>query len=244
LNPLETYLSEIGDIVATGASVAETSFYPPLSSLLNNVGRALKPRVKCVVHIQNRGAGIPDAGLFAEDQLRRNAVRDMSIGALPARGVVEAKPARDAIEDMAASEQVCRYCERYGQVLVTNFRSFAVVGRDHDTRMKILETFELFASEPDLCHAAQNARRYATGTLTSHFLEFLRRVLLKPSQISTPKDTAELLASYARDARTKADAAPTKDLQSLRSVFEEALGLKFGSSEEIVGGLWFRQFAK
>jgi hypothetical protein len=58
-------------------------------------------------------------------------------------------------------------------------------------------------------------------------LEFLRRVLLKPSQIANPKDVAELLASYARDARTQAEAALHGKLHPLRGVFEEALGLKF-----------------
>jgi hypothetical protein len=63
--------------------------------------------------------------------------------------------------------------------------------------------------------------------LAEHFVEFLRRVLLKPSQIANPKDVAELLASYARDARTQAESAPHGILHPLRSVFEEALAVKF-----------------
>ncbi len=43
-NPLEAYLKELRDIRGTGAAVAETSFYPALSNLLNEIGKTLKPR--------------------------------------------------------------------------------------------------------------------------------------------------------------------------------------------------------
>ena len=44
MNPLETYLAELRDIRSTGAAVAETSFYAPLSNLLNEIGKTLSPR--------------------------------------------------------------------------------------------------------------------------------------------------------------------------------------------------------
>jgi len=227
LHPLERYLAEIGDVHATGSAVPETSYYPALSGLLNEVGRRLKPKVKCVVHIQNRGAGIPDAGLFADDQLRRSVIKDLRLGALPARGVVEAKPAGEELEPLITSEQVSRYCVRYGQVLATNFRSFALIGHDRDGNIKPLESFELFKTETAFREAAIQPHKAINGTAAEHFVEFLRRVLLKPSQITRPQDVAELLASYARDARTQAEAALHGTLHSLRGVFEEALGLKF-----------------
>jgi len=65
---LETYLRDLHDIRATGAAVKETSFYPPLANLLNAVGQTLKPRVRCVINLQNQGAGLPDGGLFTPDQ--------------------------------------------------------------------------------------------------------------------------------------------------------------------------------
>lgn len=191
------------------------------------MGRHLKPKVKCIVHIQNRGAGIPDAGLFASDQLRKTAVKDLGLGALPARGVVEAKPAKEDLGGLIGLEQVSRYCQRYGQVLLTNFRSFVLVGYDRDGHVKPLESFELFATETALREAARQPDKAVSDISAEHFVEFLRRVLLKPSQITSPKDVAELLASYARDARTQAEAAPSGTLHPLRSVFEEALGLKF-----------------
>ena len=71
MNPLETYLKELRDIRSTGANVAETSFYPALSTLLNEIGKTLKPKVRCVINIANRGAGLPDGGLFTPDQFQR-----------------------------------------------------------------------------------------------------------------------------------------------------------------------------
>jgi hypothetical protein len=43
-NPLETYLKELTEIRASGAGVKETSYYGPLSNLLNEIGKTLKPR--------------------------------------------------------------------------------------------------------------------------------------------------------------------------------------------------------
>ena len=70
-DPLAAYLRELRDIHSTGAAVAETSYYPALSNLLNEIGKTLKPKVRCVVNIANRGAGLPDAGLFTADQIRK-----------------------------------------------------------------------------------------------------------------------------------------------------------------------------
>jgi len=65
MNPLETYLKDVRDIRATGAAVAETSFYPALSNLFNEIGKTLKPKVRCVINLANAGAGLPDGGFFA-----------------------------------------------------------------------------------------------------------------------------------------------------------------------------------
>ena len=63
-HPLETYLAEIAEIKTTGAGTKETSYYPALERLLTEVGRQLKPRVRCVMGLKNLGAGMPDGGLF------------------------------------------------------------------------------------------------------------------------------------------------------------------------------------
>ena len=72
-NPIETYLTTLAETRGTRANVAETSFYPALEQLLTEIGKALNPRGRCVIHISGHGAGIPDGGLFTADQFRRQS---------------------------------------------------------------------------------------------------------------------------------------------------------------------------
>ena len=62
MHPLETYLRELRDIHCTGAAVPETSYYGPLANLLNELGKGLKPKVRCLLQLANSGAGMPDGG--------------------------------------------------------------------------------------------------------------------------------------------------------------------------------------
>ena len=57
LNPLVTYLRDLRDIRSSGANVPETSFYGPLANLLNEIGRTLKPRVRCIINPESVGIG-------------------------------------------------------------------------------------------------------------------------------------------------------------------------------------------
>lgn len=115
-HPLETYLRDLRDFRSTGAAVPETSYYPPLANLLSAIGQELKPRVRCVMNIANRGAGIPDGGLFTEDQFQRG--QEPLPGAPPARGAIEVKPTSNDALATASGAQVTRYWNAYGQVLV------------------------------------------------------------------------------------------------------------------------------
>jgi hypothetical protein len=42
-----------------------------LRDLLEEVGGGLKPKVRCFMNLKNRGAGLPDGGLFTGDQVRK-----------------------------------------------------------------------------------------------------------------------------------------------------------------------------
>lgn len=68
MDPVESYLSELRDIRASGAAVPETSGYGALATLLAEVGGKLRPKVRCLINLQNAGAGIPDGGLFTANQ--------------------------------------------------------------------------------------------------------------------------------------------------------------------------------
>src|SRR4030042_4745351 len=96
-NPIERYLTDMGEIWRSGANVAETSFYPALERLLNDVGKNLSPKVRCIINLANRGAGLPDGGLFSAEQFRRKtpdatAKENPFLVKHPSRGVIEANP--------------------------------------------------------------------------------------------------------------------------------------------------------
>jgi hypothetical protein len=88
MHPLETYLTELRDIRSTGANVLETSFYPALSNLFNEIGKTLKPKVRCVINLANQGAGLPDGGLFTADQFQRQSDGVPKADQLPSRGAM------------------------------------------------------------------------------------------------------------------------------------------------------------
>ena len=91
MNPLASYLKELSEIRSSGAAVKETSYYGPLATLLNEIGETIKPKVKCIVNLQNQGAGLPDGGLFTQEQFRKAADNEPMAGQIPARGVIEVK---------------------------------------------------------------------------------------------------------------------------------------------------------
>ncbi len=65
---VKRYIRDLWEDYASGEAVPETSWYGALQNLLND---ELALSVKAIVNIRNRGAGIPDGGLFTADRLRR-----------------------------------------------------------------------------------------------------------------------------------------------------------------------------
>jgi hypothetical protein len=65
-----------------------------LERLFNEVGKTLKPKVRCIISLANRGAGLPDGGLFTPDQFQKPTKAKPLPGQIPARGVIEVKPTR------------------------------------------------------------------------------------------------------------------------------------------------------
>lgn len=224
MHPLETYLTEIATL--RGAT-KETSGYSALANLLNATGHTLKPKVRCIIHPKNSGAGIPDGGLFTPEQLKHKDEEQSFLGQKPARGVVEVKSAQDDLAAIAETEQVRQYLDHYGLVLLTNYRDFLLLKRGPGGKVQQLEGFQLAPNEKEFWLATAHPRKAATE-LGERLSEYLKRVLLHNAPLNNPKDVAFFLASYARDARVRVEmAADLPALTAVRTALEEALGMKF-----------------
>jgi hypothetical protein len=236
VSAIETYLRDLRTIHSTGQAVAETSYYGPLASLLNNIGKSLRPRVHAVVNLQNRGAGIPDGGLFSHDQLRADddAAQVLRGGQVPSRGVLEVKGTSADVEQTAQSEQVKRYLARYGQVLVTNYRDFLPLTQGANGEITQLEPYHLAATEQDFWRTPLAT---LTAEHTGRFEDYLKRVMLQAAPLSDPKDVAWFLASYAREAKARLNRSDLPTLEGVRTSLEEALGVHF---QAVQGEIFFR----
>jgi hypothetical protein len=227
VHPLETYLEELAALRASGVATKETSGYPELANLLNAVGHTLKPRVRCFIHPKNSGAGIPDGGLFTPDQLKGVPEDSIFDAAPPSRGAIEVKPVKDDLDTLANSQQAKDYVAHYGLVLLTNYRAFLLLKRGGNGAPVRLEAFALADTETAFWAVAAHPRKTATE-LGERFLEYLKRVLLHHAPLNNPRDVAFFLASYARDARARVEAAgDLPALTAVRTALEEALGMKF-----------------
>jgi hypothetical protein len=185
--------------------------------------------VHCIINPKNQGAGIPDGGFFTADQLPRAGEPDVH-AQLPARGVMEVKGTGDDAWHTARSTQVTRYLDMYGQVLVTNYRDFVLLGRDaHGKRME-LESYRLAESEMAFWVATADSSTLAEAQ-GGRFTEFLKRVMLYAAPLTNPADVAWFLASYARDARGRIEGSDLPALTAVRTALEEALGVTFEGSK-------------
>src|ERR1022692_4022006 len=135
MNPVETYLEQLREIQSARAGVKETTYYTALANLLDEVGRTIKPRVRCILQLQNRGAGNPDGGLFTSDQFPKGSAEPIGTG-LPSRGVIEIKSTFEDAWVVADGPQVTKYWDRYNQVLVTNYRDFVLRSEEHTSELQ------------------------------------------------------------------------------------------------------------
>jgi len=226
MTPLETYLRSVSEIHTSSAGVDETSYYPALSNLFNEVGKTVKPHVRCIINLANRGAGIPDGGLFTPDQFLKSSQGEPLKGQPPARGAIEVKPPGQDAGLTADSSQVSKYWQHYKQVLVTNLREFVLVGRDRDGKAAKLETYTL-APDAKAFWATAATPRKTDSEKGERFVGFLQRVMLHAAPLTAPEDVARFLASYAREAKARIEGVNLPALASVRAALEEALGLKF-----------------
>jgi hypothetical protein len=230
MSKLSEYLSDLRSSRATGAATDETSFYPPLANLLNAVGEELDPEVRCVMQMTDTGAGHPDGGLFTASQIRTSDAPLFDEGLFdartPQRGAIEVKAPGQSLDTLQDSDQVARYLDRYGLVLITNYRAFRLLGADGPTGPDVLEDFELAGRADELWQMTRNAGA-VPDALEERFTGFISRMLQRNAPLIHPEDVAALLASYARDARIRLGDASLDDLAVLRDALEESLGIEF-----------------
>lgn len=225
---VETFFDKVRTTRALGAGTPETSYYEALKSLLDAVGAALKPQVHCLSQVANTGSGSPDFGLFSSNQLQKGEPRP---GQLPSRGVIEMKAVVDDSLFKTEPAQLSKYFDHYRLVIVTNLRSFQIVGEGPGGAPTRLERFTLAESPTEFWSLVQTPQSSAKKVAQS-FIEFLNRALTQSVALYRPKDVAWFLASYARDARYRVEAAgDLPALATVRSALEEALGIEFQAEQ-------------
>ena len=196
MHPVEQYLSDIGAIRATGAGTGETSYYTALSVLLNEIGSKLSPKVRCVIQLKDKGPGLPDGGMFTADQFKSKAAKakenaDKTPLAFlpPTRGVIEVKSPAEDMPSIIASEQIARYWDHYGLVLVTNYRIFTLIGRTPSGTPLELESFTLADTEAAFWKLAAQPRT-CPAVIRDRFAEYLYRVMIHNAPLTSPQDVA------------------------------------------------------
>ncbi|MEZ5300870.1 MAG: N-6 DNA methylase [Verrucomicrobiales bacterium] len=191
------------------------------------MGDSLKPKITAVIHPTNSGAGIPDGGLYSAKELRKHGTDAPSLLDLkPERGVVEVKPLDHDLSAFESSAQVRDYLEHYGQILLTNYRSFALWSWRGGKAIRG-ESHVIAPNETEFWNAVHALRSDPHHPEHERLWQFLRRALLSTARIATPQDLAAFLASYAREARARVAIAPMGTLEPVKKALTEALGVHF-----------------
>ncbi len=175
---------------------------------------------------------MPDGGLFVRPSGRARRT-EPALAALPERGVLEAKGADADLEELARSEQIQKYLAHYGLVLATNLREFRLLRPGEDGGARTLERYVLARSAEELWNAPLSEWKKHNALLG----DFLARAMLYRAPLVQPKDVAWVLASYAREARARAEDHPLGSFESLRLALQESLGIRFEGEK---GGHFFR----
>ena len=231
---LRDYVCALRENNALG--VSETSSYGALQTLLSGVGANLKPSVRCVLHPQSQGAGLPDGGLFSREQLQplgHDYEPTQALQMTPSRGVLEVKGTSANLQTLVASQQVAKYLAKYRKVICTNYREFAVVELQNETP-RVLETFSFAPDEVTSNEAAFWAATNDIAAFESEhgerFTAFLERALLYGAPLASPEAVAGFMASCAREAKLRVQSGDVPSLQRVRSSLEAALDVSFGDS--------------
>ncbi|WP_147472661.1 type ISP restriction/modification enzyme [Streptomyces triticirhizae] len=225
---LNAYFKDVVRLQRSGVGVPETSYYGSLERLLSGVGKSCSPEIAAVMHPGNVGAGIPDGGLFSAHQLSRAGGKQSAFDRqLPTHGVVEAKPLESDLDKIADTQQIKKYLLRYGKVLLTNFREFALWTQTPQGPVKG-ESFALAGTTEEFLAL----RAADLESVSSRFFDYLRRVILSGAPISRSEDLAAFLAAYAKQALDRVEKGNLKALEPLRKALSDALGVTFSGDRQ------------
>jgi len=230
LGHLERFLNAVHNIHSSGAGQPETSYYPDIKRLLEDVGAQLSPKVRPVIHIRNQGSGIPDGGLFVDRKPGPVHSSDPMEASAPERGALEVKPPDRDLTAIADSRQVRKYLDRYGKVLVTTLRSWTLVVAGEGGRAKRAETYTLAPSPAAFWALAADPKEWAESH-EEEFAGFLKRVMEHDAPLASPQELAWLLAAHARTAMERIQGKDVEALKQLKTALSDSLGLTFRTDD-------------
>ncbi len=222
MHPVETYLHACHGLRVEGCSAR--ALHGPLAELLNAAGRALQPRVVCVMDATS-GKAVHDGGLYVAAQVRRGAPLP---GQVPSRGVIVCKdPAVRSLDSPRLWPKDC-------SGLLTNYREFIAYGA-HVSGARIRHEHARLADSEAAFWALDPARVAAErGEVV---LGFLRRTLMHFARFVEANELVWMLAGHALDARLRVlRAGEFPELKGVREGLERALGVAFASPKDPEGG--------
>ncbi len=223
---LERFLKALYEVHSVGVALPETSYYPDIKRLLEDVGASLSPKVRPVIQIRNQGSGIPDGGLFVVRPSGPVHSSDPMEASAPERGALEVKPPDRDLTAIVGSSQVRRYLERYGKVLVTTLRAWTLIVMGPTGRGKRVETYTIAPSAGAFWALAADPKEWAQAH-EEEFVGFLKRAMEHDAPLTNPQDLAWILAAHARTAKDRIAGKDVSALKQLKSALSESLGLTF-----------------
>jgi len=221
VGPVQAYIGRLHDVHRAGHGTPELSYRAALEALLGAVGGTLEPPVDVIAELADQGGGHPDFGAF-----------ERKSGNL--RCAVEVKDVEQNVPLTVDGAQVARYWQRYGTVLVTNYRDFLLVVRGDAGRARVEARLTLAADADSFW---RQSPRGAARDYSETLLDFLAGVLTRSAPISRPRDLAADLARHAREAKRRLQRHEIGALAPLQEAMEQALGLHF---EGTAGAAFFR----
>ena len=188
---IDSFLTMVRQVHATGQATPERSYYPSISSLLNGLLNSLRPRRRAITDPQGIEREFPDLGVIEVES---------NVLVLP----VEVKPPTVEIKDILASAQALKYARTFGGglVLVTNIREFAIGRIDQATNALLEEDRVTLAETAGQLHA----RHTVSNELAASFTGMLDTACQARRSLGNPEDVARLLAFHAGRMRDSVEA--------------------------------------